>query len=243
MTYTRLEAPAGSKGTGLPGAAIIFLHIDEQGQDGIDHLLRDRCRYFLTRVAYAESAEFDLVGGFDQMMRTLPPPAAYDVVAFACTSGPISMGLECFMSRLRNSAPGKLLTVPAIAALRALQTVGSKRIALLTPYPRALHDQVAAAFETGGQAVVHSASFEISDDALIGRVTTEQLIRAGRLLVRGKDVDVLFISCCALAVSRVMRQLANGIGAPVAASVPALAWDVLRLLNVASDLPAVYLPR
>jgi maleate cis-trans isomerase len=63
------------------------------------------------------------------------------------------------------------------------------------------------------------------------------------LLVRGKDVDVLFISCCALAVSRVMQQLANGIGAPVAASVPALAWDVLRLLNLASDLPAVFLPR
>ncbi|RWM47991.1 hypothetical protein [Mesorhizobium sp.] len=66
---------------------LIVLASDEVGAQAFTKIIGDYdLRLFVTRARYSdESNNFELVGGFENVAQTLPPPGSLDVLAFNCT--------------------------------------------------------------------------------------------------------------------------------------------------------------
>jgi maleate isomerase len=156
------------------------------------------------------------------------PDDRLDVMAFGCTSGSMAIGPERVAAAVHRARPGIAVTDPVSAALKALEALRARRIALLTPYPDAVNDVVAGYVSAQGFDIAERASFKQPNDPAIARVPPVAIERAGIELGRRK-VDALFISCTALRCSSVIERIEQAIGKPVVTSNQALAWDCLRL--------------
>ncbi|HKF74019.1 MAG TPA: Asp/Glu racemase [Stellaceae bacterium] len=156
------------------------------------------------------------------------PDDRLDVMAFGCTSGSMAIGPERVAVAVHRARPGISVTDPVSAALRGLKALRARRIALLTPYPDAVNDVVAAYVGAQGFEIAERASFKQPSDPAIARVPPEAIERAG-VELGCRKVDALFISCTALRCSSVIERIEHAIGKPVVTSNQALAWDCLRL--------------
>ncbi len=170
----------------------------------------------------------DMEGHIPSAVELIVPNDRLDVMAFGCTSGSMAIGPERVAAAVHRVRPGIAVTDPVSAALKGLKVLGARRIALLTPYPDAVNDVVAAYVGAQGFEIAERASFKQPNDPAIARVPPEAIYQAGLELGRRK-VDALFISCTALRCSSVIARIEKAIGKPVVTSNQALAWDCLRL--------------
>jgi len=170
----------------------------------------------------------DMEAHIPDAARLIVPDDRLDVMAFGCTSGSMAIGPERVAAAVRRSRPGIPVTDPVSAALKGLERLGARRIALLTPYPDAVNRVVADYVEGQGFEIADRASFKQPNDPAIARVPPEAIYRAGVALGR-RPVEALFISCTALRCSPVIERIEQAIGKPVVTSNQALAWDCLRL--------------
>ena len=158
----------------------------------------------------------------------LVPGSPLDVLAYGCTSATVAIGEDEVFARLRRDRPGLPCTTPITAAMAALARLGVARVALLTPYPRAVHEAVAGFLGGRGMAVADQTHLGIDSDAAISRVTAAQLLEAVRRLDLAA-ADAIFLSCTSLRTAAVIDALEAEIGRPVIASNQALAWHCLQL--------------
>jgi maleate isomerase len=121
--------------------------------------------------------------------------------------------------------------------VKALDALGTRRIALLTPYLDGPSDLIAGFFAASGIDVVTRASFKLDGDPEMNRVSEQTLIDAGRDLGSHPDADALFISCTGLRTRHVIEPLEHLLGRPVVTSNQALAWDLARTAGVEDRLP------
>jgi maleate isomerase len=170
----------------------------------------------------------DMEAHIPRAVALIVPDDRLDVMAFGCTSGSMAIGPARVAAAVHRSRPGIPVTDPVSAALKGLKALGTRRIALLTPYPDAVNEVVADYVGTQGFEIAERASFKQPNDPGIARVPPEAIYRAGLELGRRK-VDALFISCTALRCSSVIERIEHAIGKPVVTSNQALAWDCLRL--------------
>lgn len=170
----------------------------------------------------------DMEGHIPHAVELIVPDDRLDVMGFGCTSGSMAIGPGRVAAAVHRVRPGIPVTDPVSAALKGLKTLGARRIALLTPYPDAVNEVVAAYVSGKGFEIAERASFKQPNDPAIARVPPEAIERAGVELGRRK-VDALFISCTALRCSSVIERIEQAIGKPVVTSNQALAWDCLRL--------------
>ena len=175
----------------------------------------------------------DMEGHIPGAVELIVPNDRIDVMAFGCTSGSMAIGPERVAATVHRVRPGIPVTDPVSAALKGLKALGTRRIALLTPYPDAVNDVVAAYVGGQGFDIVERASFKQPNDPAIARVPPEAIHQAGVELGRRK-VDAVFISCTALRCSSVIDRIEQAIGKPVVTSNQALAWDCLRLAGYKS---------
>jgi maleate isomerase len=226
-----------------PGLAFAALSTDEIGDAAMREVIGPGVRLFVTRVAYEEEGPegdaFSVRGGFAGMAATLPPPDSYSVFAFACTSALVSMTRERFVAELTTVMPGKQITAPALAASAVCQTANIRRLALLTPYPRKLHERFVRYFGNDGISITRSASFELNDDVDITSVPESDILDGARLVCRDEQPDALFISCGAFYVVPFLPKLANALQIPVFSSIQALGWHARTLLGIQGAGPLV----
>jgi maleate isomerase len=116
--------------------------------------------------------------------------------------------------------------------VKALEALGTRRIALLTPYLDGPSNLIADFFATGGIDVVTRASFKLDGDPDMNRVAQECLVDAGRELGSHPDAEALFISCTGLRTRHVIEPLEALLDRPVVTSNQALAWDLARTAGV-----------
>ena len=74
--------------------------------------------------------------------RLLAPAVELGAIGFACTSGALVIGEAAVAARVREARPGTKVTDPVSAARAALETLGARRIALLTPYVRRINESL-----------------------------------------------------------------------------------------------------
>lgn len=165
------------------------------------------------------------------------PAENIDVFAFGCTSGALVIGSEKIAEKVHETRPNSKVTDPFAAFFAAMDSLGAKRIGVLTPYVKELNEQFAQFIESRGIEVVSFASFEHSNDIEVSKINENSLKDAVREVARASDIDAIFVSCTSLLMQPIIPELESELGIPITSSNHAMAWHALRLADVDDQFP------
>lgn len=166
----------------------------------------------------------------------LLPGDTLDVLAYGCTSASMVLGPDKVTNLLKAAKPEAKVTNPVSAAFAAFEAFNAKRIAVLTPYRSDVNAIVRAGIEAGGYTVPVFGSFNEEMDPVVASIDGESLKTAIRTLIKGRDVDAVFVSCTSVRLMHAVEEIENEIGLPVTSSNHAMAWHCLRLAGVEETL-------
>ena len=141
-----------------------------------------------------------------KVTRDILPGEKIDCVAYACTSGTITAGYSYIKKKVIKAKPGSKLTTPSTSSINALKKFKIKKIAVFTPYPKKLNNEVIEFFRENKFIVTSNSHFNISSDIDIGKVNSQYLFKVlSKMKLNG--AQALFVSCTALPVLSVLEKL------------------------------------
>ena len=135
-------------------------------------------------------------------------------------------GGAAFLERARSLC-GLGVTTAAEACSAALEILGARRIAVLTPYQPVMREQIVRYFEESGFRVVRSVDLECPSATAIAAVKPDELRDALREIDR-PDVDAILQAGTNLSMVRLAAEAESRLGKPVVAVNAALAWHAYR---------------
>lgn len=116
----------------------VLLATEQTIEDDVHRLTPDGVGVHFTRIHIPDSitsatlaAQADLLA---DAARNILPDGSLDVICYACTSGSLVIGEDTVFRELRKGAPNAQPTSIITAVLRALNTLGARKIAVATPY-------------------------------------------------------------------------------------------------------------
>ena len=159
------------------------------------------------------------------------PDQKLDCVAYGCTSGTIAAGYQSIYKKVNLAKPNTKVTTPITSAINALKALGINNLSIFTPYTDEINQSVINYFKLeGGIEISELSYFDIASDLDIGKVDPEHLFD---VLVK-KDLsssDALFVSCTALPVLSIIKDLEKKMGKIVLSSNQTLIWDTLKQID------------
>ena len=159
------------------------------------------------------------------------PGEKIDCIAYACTSGTIAAGYKSIKKKVNKAKPGTKLTTPSTSSISALNKFKIKKIAVFTPYPKMLNNEVVEFFRKNKFIVTSNSYFDISSDINIGKVNNQYLFKVlSKMELNG--AQALFISCTALPALSVLDKLEKKLNVMVFSSNQTLIWDTIKNLGV-----------
>lgn len=166
--------------------------------------------------------------------------AGPDVILYACLVALMAAGpgehqrVESLVAeQLAAGGSAALVRSSAGALTEALLGLGARRLALVTPYPRPLAEQVVGYLEAEGFEVTGWRALGVEDNRAVGRIPGDQVMSAARSLDL-TGADALVISACVQMPSLGLIEAAEAeFGLPVLSAATAGAYSILR----ASGLP------
>ena len=152
-------------------------------------------------------------------------------VAYACTSGTIAAGFNIIKKKVIKAKPNTKLTTPSSSSINALKKFKIKKIAVFTPYPKKLNNEVIEFYKKNKFIVTSNSYFDISSDIDIGKIDNKYLFKVlSKMKLNG--AQALFISCTALPALSILEKLENKLGIMVFSSNQALIWDTLKSIGI-----------
>ena len=104
------------------------------------------------------------------------------------------------------------------------------KIAIFTPYPKKLNDEVIDFFKKENFQITSNSYFDIASDIDIGKVDANYLYDVlSKMDLKG--ADALFISCTALPALSIIDKLEKKLGKIVLSSNQVLIWDTLEKIG------------
>ncbi|MEU6733852.1 decarboxylase [Streptomyces physcomitrii] len=167
-----------------------------------------------------------------EAVRALGTPGP-EVLAYACTSGSFVGGRagELAMCEAMTRAGEVPSLTTSGALLEALDELGARRIALVTPYTMSVTHSLEDYLAEGGVTVLGRAFMGLTRH--IWRVPYRDVVDMARHAVSGfaDEVDALFISCTNLPTYDVIPQLEAELRMPVISANQVTMWAALRRLG------------
>jgi maleate cis-trans isomerase len=158
---------------------------------------------------------------------------AIDVVAYGCTAAGFIAGPagEAELAGRIAEITGKAVVTTARAMVSTLQEIRAKEIALLTPYPDRVNEQLTVFLTDADIRVRRLDSFRVDDVEELGCIGSDAVAdRARALMDRG--CDTLFIACSQLPTYDILDGLEAEFGRPAWSSIKATAWQVCHALDL-----------
>ncbi len=159
------------------------------------------------------------------------PDQKLDCVAYGCTSGTIAAGYQSIYKKVNLAKPNTKVTTPITSAINALKALRINNLSIFTPYTDEINQSVINYFKIeGGIEISELSYFDIASDLDIGKVDPEHLFD---VLVK-KDLsssEALFVSCTALPVLSIIKDLEKKLGKIVLSSNQTLIWDTLNQID------------
>ena len=158
------------------------------------------------------------------------PDQKLDCVAYGCTSGTIAAGYTYIVEKVNLAKPNTKVTTPITSALNALKTLKINKLSIFTPYTDEINQSVINYFKKDNINITELSYFDIASDLDIGKVDPDYL---SDILIK-KDLsnsDALFVSCTALPVLSIIKDLEKKTGKIVLSSNQTLIWDTLKQIN------------
>lgn len=154
-----------------------------------------------------------------------------EVLAYACTSGSFVGGTagERAMSAAMESASEAPALTTSGALLEALQELGARRVAVVTPYTKSVTDSLEEFLGEAGIAVTGRSYLGLTRE--IWRVPYHDVVGMAREAVAEDAPDVLFISCTNLPTYDVIPQLEAELRMPVVSANQVTVWSALRRIG------------
>ena len=166
-----------------------------------------------------------------EVTKNILPDQKLDCVAYGCTSGTIAAGYSSIFQKVNLAKPNTKVTTPITSAINALKALGINNLSIFTPYTDEINQSVINYFKIeGGIEISDLSYFDIASDLDIGKVDPEHLFD---VLVK-KDLsssDALFVSCTALPVLSIIKDLEKKMGKIVLSSNQTLIWDTLKQID------------
>jgi maleate isomerase len=224
-----------------PRIGLIVPATDQVSEVALGEMLAGHPVSFVTsRVAFENPVTMtNLARMVDDLTRAtalLLPGGRIDVVAFSCTSGTVAAGVEAVARSIRAARPGIPFTTPITAAVTAFETLGVRRLSVLTPYVDEVNAPIAAFLAAAGLEVVAFGSFHLRTEPEIAAVPVEAIVAAGRALDTPAS-EALFVSCTGLRGHAAVAALEAALGKPVVTSNQAQLWEALVRIGYRSSLP------
>jgi maleate cis-trans isomerase len=150
-----------------------------------------------------------------------------DAVVYGCTAAGFIYGPkgDAELAAQLEEVTGKPVVTTARAMVDALQEVGAKDIAVVTPYHDHVNAQLTAFLNESGIRVKRLNTFRAPDTEALGRITAEQVAELSRQTMGG-DCDALFIACSQLPTHAILDELRRSLAKPVESSIHATAVQV-----------------
>ena len=158
------------------------------------------------------------------------PDEKIDCVVYGCTSGTIAVGYDSIVKKIKKAKPEAEVTTPSTASIKALKKMNLSKIAIFTPYPKKLNDEVVEFFKNQKFHIIANSYFDIESDIDIGKVDPDYLYDILSQMDLG-DSEALFISCTALPALSIIEKLEKKINKIVLSSNQALIWDTLETIG------------
>jgi len=152
-----------------------------------------------------------------------------DALAYGCTaagfiSGPAG---DAALQGELGVVTGKPVVTTARSMVLALQEIGAKNIALVTPYLDDVNVRLKAFLNDGGIAVRRFASFYAQNVDELGRIESDAVARLARETM-DDECDAMFIACSQLPTADILGDLAREFGRPALSSIQATAQYTVR---------------
>jgi len=163
------------------------------------------------------------------------PDQKLDCVAYGCTSGTIAAGYQSIFEKVNLAKPNTKVTTPITAAVSALKTLKIKKLSIFTPYTDEINQSVINYFKKENIDIVELSYFDIASDLDIGKVDPGYLLDV--LLKKNlSNSDALFVSCTALPVLSIIKDLEKKTGKIILSSNQTLIWDTLKQVNFKNEV-------
>lgn len=214
---------------------LIVMSSDESGDAGFRLGMPEDVIVFATRAGVDDAAfergRYVLAPEVHQVVDTLPAQKRLDAIAFSCTSGTVLTGEEVIRQQIAEARPNLPVATPPSAAIAAFQRRDVTRIAILSPYPRPVHEEVVRHFKGAGVDVVADRFLTFADETDPPALQDAFVEAATQIVADNPGAEGLFISCTAVPVVPLLPQLERDLGIPVFSSSQVLAQQTLSLLG------------
>jgi len=207
------------------------------------HMLPDGVSFHVSRCLIPDSSknerekegeilglEEDILQAGKQVAMSRP-----DVILFACTVGSFlgNEGRHSEISDALTRATGIESVTMTSAILEAIQSLGLKKVTLISPYPEGTGMREKDFLERSipGLAVVSMKHLGIISSFEKNLVPYSTTYRLAREMVT-HETDGLFLSCAALRTMEIIEPLEKELGIPVVTSTQAGLWACLKRCRV-----------
>ena len=194
---------------------------------------------FVNRIKnYNPLTKENLLKMYDQLesvAKDILPNEKINTIAYGCTSGTIAIGKEKIKEKIQIAKPGCYITTPITSAIKAINKMKIKKIAIFTPYPESVNKSVFEYFSKEKIEVSSFSSFNLDSDAEIGKVDPNYLLEVLSKMETG-NAEGLFVSCTALPVLKILDQVETKIKKTVLSSNQTLIWDSIRSVGYNSPV-------
>ena len=171
-----------------------------------------------------------MADNISKVTRDILPDEKLDCVAYGCTSGTIAAGFESIFEKVNLAKPNTKVTTPITSAINAIKSLNIKKLSIFTPYTDEINQSVIDYFIKENIQISELSYFDIASDIDIGKIDPEYLYDVLSKIDLSKS-DALFVSCTALPVLQIIKDLEKKIGKIVLSSNQTLIWDTLKQIN------------
>jgi maleate cis-trans isomerase len=156
-----------------------------------------------------------------------------DVVAYGCTAAGFIAGPagEAKLAAQVAEITGKPVVTTARSMVSTLLEARAKEIALLTPYPDQVNEQLMVFLTDADIRVRRLDSFRVNDVEELGRIRSDVVADRARGIM-DQGCDALFIACSQLPTYDILDSLQAEFGRPAFSSIKATAWQVRRTFGM-----------
>ena len=165
-----------------------------------------------------------------EVTENILPNEKLDCVAYGCTSGTIAAGYSSIFEKVNSVKPNTKVTTPITSTINAIKTLGIKKLSVFTPYTNEINQSVLNYFKKEAIDISELSYFDIASDIDIGKVDPDHLFDA-LAQIDLFNSDALFVSCTALPILSIIKDLENKIGKINLSSNQTLLWDTLKQIN------------
>ena len=165
-----------------------------------------------------------------KVTKDILPDQKLDCVAYGCTSGTIASGYDSIFEKINIAKPNTKVTTPITSAIKAIKALKINKLSIFTPYTNEINQSLINYFKKENIEADELFYLDIESDLDIGKVDPDYLFEILTKINLSKD-KALFVSCTALPVLSIIKDLENKLGKIILSSNQTLIWDTLKQIQ------------